>query len=511
MKKIMLVAIAAAAIPLFAAQEKLLAVKIADNAEIVRAVGKFGEFTGNAMIGAMVSGAIQSAPHVAFFGPMRNGASAAFLIYGDTSASDLEKISNSAKRAVVYPMQDKKDAFLKRHPKSVVGKDGVIKVTKGALDMFGKNGCHVVFSKDGKWAAAADDAKTAKAALADEKFYSKSNEGDLARLYVMPAGIKLASMAIEKAAAEKPAEADGKLDAENAKVAVEFIKKIKAGYLAIAVNDKGIDLSGSVLPVEGSDLAAIGKKGTIDPVKALSAAQADSVSTSVYAPGLFNASTFAETIDMAIDALAKNGIKTEFMKYSRKGNNVACALDIKKAVEYISGEGKKALEKVDDKAFEESMEKVSQNISKTWYKYDQDTKSGMIAIAMPPYKPEKSPSAMFTGVFSKDEIRKDAVFAAVYSFYDIVKVVIGELMKVVKDPEFDQLKPLMAMLPPEGNGGCGAMSWVEKGKIRGLYRISPGEIKGISSFANIAMASMMSKAAAGAQMSFDDDDDDDDD
>ena len=42
MKKIMLAAMAATVIPLFAAQEKLLAVKIADNAEIVKAVGRFG-------------------------------------------------------------------------------------------------------------------------------------------------------------------------------------------------------------------------------------------------------------------------------------------------------------------------------------------------------------------------------------------------------------------------------------------------------------------------------------
>ena len=40
MKKIMLAAMAAVALPLFAAQEKLLAVKIADNAEIIKAVGR---------------------------------------------------------------------------------------------------------------------------------------------------------------------------------------------------------------------------------------------------------------------------------------------------------------------------------------------------------------------------------------------------------------------------------------------------------------------------------------
>lgn len=511
MKKIMLAAMAATVLPLFAAQEKLLAVKIADNAEIVKAVGRFGEFSGNAMLGAMVSGMIQTAPHTAFFGPMRDGASAAFLIYGDTSASDLEKILNSAKRAVVYPMQDKKDAFLKRHPKSVVGKDGVIKVTKGALDMFGKNGCYVVFSKDGKWAAAADDAKTAKAALADEKFYSKSNDGDLARVYVMPAGIKLASMAIEKAAAEKPAEADGKLDAENAKVAVEFIKKIKACYLAIAVTDKGLDISGSVLPAEGSDLAAIGKKGTINPVKALSAAPADAVSTYAYAPGLFDAEKFAKIIDMLKDAFAKNGIKTDFFKYTKKANDLAFSFDIKKAVEYVSGEGKKDLDKVDEKAFDAMMDKVAAEANKELYKFNQDTKSGMIVTTMPPCKPNKSPSKMFTGIFSKDEIRKDVVCVGVYSLYDVVKVVLNECMKVVKDPAFDQVKPLLAMLPPEGNGGLGAMTWVEKGKIRALYRVSPGEIKGISSLVNVAMAGMMSQMAVSSQMSFDDDEDDDDD
>ena len=512
MKKIMLAAMAATVLPLFAAQEKLLAVKIADNAEIIKAVGRFGEFSGNAMLGAMVSGMIQTAPHTAFFGPMRNGAPASILFYGDADAADLDKITDSAKKAIVYPVQDSKEAFLKRHPKSVSGKDGVVKVTKGeGMDMFENGVCHVVFSKDGKWAVAADDAKTAKAALSDVKFYSKGNDGDLARIYVMPAGLKLVSKACDKAAAEISAETEDKVEKENIKELIGILKSVKAGYVAIAVTDKGIDMSASVLPSEGSALAAIGKKGTIDPLKALAAAPADSVSTYVFAPGLFDAGEYAKIFDLLKAASAKNGVKLDFFKYSRKANDIAFAFDIKKAVEYISGEGKKDIEKIDDKVFAKEMEMLSAEASKLWYKFDRDTKAGMATVVMPPCKPNKSPSAMFAGVFSKDEIRKDVLWAYAYSFYDAVKTVLDECMKVVKDPDFDQLKPIISTLPSKVDGGTCAMTWVENGKIRALYRVSPGEVKGISSLVNVAMAGMMSQMAVSSQMSFDDEDDDDDD
>ena len=118
---------------------------------------------------------------------------------------------------------------------------------------------------------------------------------------------------------------------------------------------------------------------------------------------------------------------------------------------------------------------------------------------------------MFAGVFSKDEIRKDVLWAYAYSFYDAVKTVLDECMKVVKDPDFDQLKPIISTLPSKVDGGTCAMAWVENGKIRALYRVSPGEVKGISSLVNVAMAGMMSQMAVSSQMSFDDEDDDDDD
>ena len=498
MKKIMLAAMAAVALPLFAAQEKLLAVKIADNAEIIKAVGRFGEFSGNAMLGAMVAGMIQTAPHTVFFGPMRNGAPASILFYGDADATDLDKITDSAKKAIVYPVQDSKEAFLKRHPKSVSGKDGVVKVTKGeGMDMFENGICHVVFSKDGKWAVAADDAKTAKAAIADEKFYSKGNDGDLARIYVMPAALNLLSKACDKAAAEISAETEDKVEKENIKELIGILKSVKAGYVAIAVTDKGIDMSASVLPSEGALLAAIGKKGTIDPVKALAAAPADSVSTYAFAPGLFDAGEYAKMIDMFTGLFVKKGIKLDFFK----------------AVKYISGEGKKDIEKLGgkDQDLDKELEKLAAEMNGTWYKFDRDTKAGMMTLAMPPCKPNRSPSAMFTGVFSKEEIRKEVVSAYAYSFYDVAKAVIDECMKVVKDPDFDQLKPIISTLPSKVDGGTCAMTWVENGKIRALYRVSPGEVKGISSLVNVAMAGMMSQMAVSSQMSFDDEDDDDDD
>lgn len=514
MKKIMLAAMAAVVLPLFAAQEKLLAVKIADNAEIVKAVGRFGEFSGNAMLGAMVSGMIQTAPHTAFFGPMRNGAPASILFYGDADAADLDKITDSAKKAIVYPVQDSKEAFLKRHPKSVSGKDGVVKVTKGeGMDMFENGVCHVVFSKDGKWAVAADDAKTAKAALTDVKFCSKGNDGDLVRVYVMPAGLKLVSKACDKAASEISAETDDKVNLEDMKAVIALVKSIKAGYAAIAVNEKGIDVSGSILPAEGSELAAIGKKGTIDPVKALSAAPADSVSTYAFAPGLFDAGEYAKMIDMFTGLFVKKGIKLDFFKYSRKANDIAFSFDIKKAVKYISGEGKKDIEKLGgkDQDLDKELEKLAAEMNGNWCKFDRDTKAGMMTLAMPPCKPNKSPSAMFTGVFSKEEIRKEVVSAYAYSFYDVAKTVLDECMKVVKDPDFDQLKPIISTLPSKVDGGICVMTWVENGKIRVLYRVSPGEVKGISSLVNVAMAGMMSQMAVSSQMSFDDEDDDDDD
>ena len=80
-----------------------------------------------------------------------------------------------------------------------------------------------------------------------------------------------------------------------------------------------------------------------------------------------------------------------------------------------------------------------------------------------------------------------------------MKNIMEEIVKTSgrKDAQSAMIAQFMQMMPPAGDGGTALAVWTEKGKVRYLMRVSPGEIKGFSSFLNLAAASAMSQASQG--------------
>ena len=514
MKKCFMAAIAILALQGFAANEKVLAVKLAGSDKMMQAVMKFGELTGNPMAGAMLSGFVQELTYVKFFGPMREGAAATMGIYADTATvniEDLGKLTKSEKlaRAVAYPIAGTKASFLALHPKSVE-KDGVIKVTKGpGMDVIqGKKELFVAFSRDGRWVAVSDRPAIAKAAVSDVKFNESGVGEDIARVYVTQAGVKMlrniADLAVKKGE-------EMKAGVERIKAMSEKIKKISFAGGAVAIGDKGIDLKTIFVPEKGSDLALLGKKGTIDPVKMLSAAPANAVFASAFAPGMYDLGKFCGSIDELRKIFSDNGIDTGFFKHSLKGGHLSMALDVEAAIAYFGegGKGAKAIEKMDDEAFDNSMMDFLERLRKTYVTLNKDAKAGGSSLVISSVKPKASPAAIYRKVMSDVPVGDGVVSAVALSAANTAKAILGLVFEKSSEPEMRQLKMLLSSVPENPNGGLCTMLRLDKGKVVGMLRISSAELKTISSFANIAMAASMSKAASG--MSFEEDDDDDDD
>ena len=491
MKNMFFAAAAVAALNLSAQPEKIAAVKVADNATFSAAVMKVAEFSGNAMAGAMLSGTLQNAAHLRFFGTLRNSEPTTCLMFAEGGAL---ASADEVQAALVCPVAVSKADFKKKHPGSTE-KNGVVKVTKGpAVEIFDGT-AYVVFSKDGKWAAAAKNEKIARAALAESKFNEKPIGSDIARLYIMPAGVKRLAQAV----AESKNDGDIRSSAD-AKALAERIKNgISAGYAAVSIGDKGIDLNVSLLPVKGSDYASLASKAAIDVSGALSRIPASAFAGSAFAAGMYDNGKLCAYVGEIKKTLEKNGVKMDALNVKVAGDMLAAGFDVRSFVKYMSDGGKAAFDKIDFAAMQRQLADVSAKYRETaGGKFDPSAKAGSSCISLPPFKPKRTVGELYGRVLPEFKSRR-VLYAGVFSAYDAMKNIMEEIVKTSgrKDAQSAMIAQFMQMMPPAGDGGTALAVWTEKGKVRYLMRVSPGEIKGFSSFLNLAAASAMSQASQG--------------
>lgn len=499
MKKLIAAAVSAMALASMAAMEEVAKLRFADADGLVAAVAKIGEMSGNGMIGVAAAAQVNELEIFKFFGTARPGASIAmsFLADGEKLDKGLEAFGDSLGVVVLYPINGKAE-FLSKHPGSVET-NGVVFVQDDSCDMFDET--YLAFSPDGKWVAASDKADLAKTGLGLASAASKPMGADLVKVRVGEKSMKLLLSVLEKASAESAAKGEELVSKKD----LEYLKGFASLAGSIRVGSSGIDFLSRLGVVKGSEADKIGSKPLAKD--ALAFAGENAVSAVAAAEGSGGADA-KEVVDVVVSALAKRGVKLDFLGLKSAPGRVTLDLDIPALVKYVQGEGAAAFSKIDPEeliaelrpALEAATSKTSPSAGPAF--------SG--ATSIKGFKPKFSAAARLAKTLP-EAARKPVYGVSACSIYSIVKGVVPQVVATLPAEAAGQAKPLLAALPDEGQGGIAQAWWRDGAAHVGIARISADEIRGIGATVNAVMGLVMANAMSAMQDASDTDDEDPDD
>ena len=473
MKRILFALFASLAVSVNAATwTKLGGVQIVDVAGLTESAMKLGEISGNTMLGAMLAAKIAEMPGNEFFGAMRQGGSLYLPFYVDSDklaeADDATDVGDAIEFAVVYPMAITKEEFLKQHP-GATETNGFVKVFG---DIFSpkenwdeEDIIYVVFSEDGKWAAASDSQAQAVAAAADFPLSGRPMAGDVIRIEVLPRGIA----ELRKAA-----------DDEDVKKILESFDSCR---FAIRIGDAGIDLHGAIRTVEGSVLSKAGDVALPEDPFAFD----DGTAFAAIADSFTDQTGSAQLVNKALDILKDAGCDaSRFIACSETNDVCRISVDIKEFAKYSSNPSNR----LDNVNFDDVCEKIG-NLDDGADKFKLSTKPYGVAISAVGQKPRFSASQRFANVLP--EVKgKRMFYAGTYSLSALVQAIIEAATSAMDDKTRAESALLVAMLPKECLGGIACAYWREEGEINMLGRFSADEIRNIvTGVSSVAMYAMM--------------------
>lgn len=500
MKKIIASVVVAFALAAVAAPEKIASVQISDVAGVVSAASKLGEFTGNAMLGAMAAAQLAQNPFAQFFGPGRDGASTLIVVFHDGPLpDDLSAATNGFSCAFVYPVTRTKAQFLENFPEAKES-DGVIAVNGTGL--LGKS--FVTFTADGKWAVAATEKAVVAAALKEIGSAAKPLGASVLRVRVTAKGVELAVRGFDKFGAEMAKQAGAKqTDVEEAvKLVKDVYGQFAGAVFDLGVTDKGLDIGLAAKPRTGTDFDAIGRK--LLPADPLAFAGKDSF-LAVAAAEDAGQGDSAKQGDAFFALLAKYGLDTKkWLSREKTAGGEKFTLDFDGAVSYFKGEGAAAFGKIDPQKF---MEEFSA-LSPKKFEVKGPAYSGSFALKGETFA--TSAAERFAKILPEAAAKKPYA-VQMLSLYALARKLAPKAVELADEDERQILKPMLAALPPAGEGGTAVVGWREKDVIRGLIRVSPDEIRGISSVVNVGMGFFVMRAMSASALEMDDADDDPDD
>lgn len=503
MKKLLVPVFAAFALVAVAAPEKIASVQITDVAGVVSAATKLGEFTGNAMLGAMAAAQVAQNPLAQFFGPGREGAATTLVIFQDGPLPKAEELGSKAgdvfSAALVYPMTRTKAQFLESFPEAKE-ENGVIAVN--GTGMFGKG--FVKLTADGKWAVASDKKELLPVAIKEIATTAKPLGSRVLRARVSAKGMESLVQVLDMVGAEAVKSANG-ANVADTQAAFDMIKKVYGQVVGavfdIAVTEKGIDFGVGIKPRAGTDLDAVGRKSL--PADALAFAGADAFVAVAAAENAGQGSTAKQT-DALYALLAKYGIDTKWISREKTAKGEKFTFDFDGAVAYFQGEGKAKFEQIEPEKFLKDFSEIGpKDIEVKGPAY-----SGSLAlkgVTLP-----TTAAARFAKIMPEAAAKKPYLVEMV-SFYALVKTLAPKLVAFAPEDQRQVLKPMIDALPAASEGGVAVAGWRTKDVVEGLFRISPDEVKGLSALVNAGMGFYMMQAMNAATLEMDDEDDPSDD
>lgn len=488
MKKLIVTVVAAFALVAVAAPVKIASVQITDVAGVVSAATKLGEFTGNAMLGAMAAAQVSQNPLAQFFGPGREGAATLVTVFQDGELPKAEAFhgmaSNVFSVAFVYPATRAKAQFLENFPEATET-NGVIAVN--GTGFLGKG--FVRFTADGKWAVASDRKDLIPVALKEISTVTKPLGSRVLRMRITAKGIDTALKVIDMA--QGPWEKDGNASAEDlvqAKAAMKLVKdfygQVAGAMVDLSVTEKGLDVGIAAKPRVGTDLDLVGKKTL--PADPLAFAGADAFLAAAAAEDAGQGSPSKQS-DALYALLAKYGIDTRWLAREKTAKGEKFTLDFDGAVAYFQGEGAATFAKIDPLQFMKDFSAIGpKEIEIKGPAY-----SGSFALKGEKFA--KTASERFAAVLPEAAAKKPYLVEMI-SFYAFVKALAPKLVAFMPEEQRPVLKPMIDTLPPAGDGGIAVVGWREKDLISGLVRVSPDEFRGISAIVNVGMGYFMMQA-----------------
>lgn len=498
MKKTLIAAVALAfGLGANAAVEKVATIQVADKNALIQAATAAGNLVGYPMLGMMATMGLAENPINAELGEFRPGESALGVVYVDIEkVAKLDDVDDAfGGFAFVYAPTKSKQDFLLSH-EDAVETDGVIKFEKDAF---------LVYSEDGKWAAVGSSAEFAKNGLAEAAVVQKPLDGDFARLAVLKPGMKLYSMAI--AEAMKEFEETGVSNVKAMPTLLATIEAIDSFDVSLGVNDAGLAVRGSFLPVAGSDLSKL----CVKPLEgdALAFAPADAIIATSAAEGSgFDAAAGVGLYDGIVAAIKEGGVNTDWYKSASEGTTYKIVCDVAAAVKYfMSEEGQTAAAAVDTNALQA---KVQSLYNEDMCKINPASKPYSFSLSIPKTDSKASMSALFAKVLPEAAAKKPAA-VSVYRYYSTIKALAPEFAALIpQDGNASLISAGISTLPTDDDAAIATAIYREGDSIAFSARASAQEIRGFTAVVNAIIAYAAMSNAENCACEDDDDDADED-
>lgn len=488
MKHLLATALASLSLAAFGAWEKVASARLADAEALMQGVTRAGELTGNQMLGMMAAQMVGQLPGADLMGPGRPGAAISYVLFVDGKAlsKDPSEMLGALKYAVLYPVAQTKDAFLKDQ-EGAVETNGVVRVcASDGDDEEDKKVTFVAFSTDGKWAAYGDDAQCVKAALADVKDAERKMKGDLVALQVAPHGLTLVQRVIDEAIKEaaKDEKLKDKVSPKHLANVREVLASVTACYLGVRVGERGIEVRSATGVKKDSYLTRVGQKA----ISANSWKGADPAAI-VFAAGAEDTGTEVISGDVVLSVLKKHGIDLPFLTIAKPMPNYEVVTVDVTGASACQKTLTNAVEKVDAKQLEKDLMALMPSRDSL---LEKNPEFGF-ALVVKDFKPVADPKTRFEKTLP--EVKDKPVIARGFiSVYSLLKSLVPVFLANVDANTRASLEPVLKNLPPEGVCGTAYASWREKNTWRTLLRVSADELKGLSGCFAAFMAMSMQQS-----------------
>ena len=462
MKKLTFLACVALTLASHAAYEKFGVLRLADTVAVTNAAAKLGAHIAMPDLDKGVLVPCENSLPAQILGLPRAGVPIGNVLYipSDDATLSAANFSEKMQMVVLYPTLIRKD-FVKEYNASET--NGVISLVSEdpASDFIITN--YIAYAKDNRWAAFAPNAELALAALAEtNSFENAALDGNFC-------DITIEGKHLPKTFWE--------LDEKQKK----DLKDIKAIKLGLRVDEKGLDMRGEIQLVPEAALLKQYKKPLTGA--ALSFADKDVLfagETVAVEEGVPFATVFADFKKL----LTKYGYKVDSIVCQETNNISHISFDLKRFMAENKGltnsfnlaQAPQAL-LADIAAFTNNATIKVTNAAPR-----------RIAFSIKDAKGACSPAERFASVLPEAK-EKPVSVAFAGTFYGLAKILVGQCVAVndkINDETMKMVSFMLAALPSAEQGGTAGAYWCEGESLCFQYRLSAGELNGLSKLIQIS-------------------------
>lgn len=463
---------------------KLGTLLVTDQAGLVKATAQLAGLAGNPMLGVMASTSIASFPVYKHFGPMRENSQMLFVAYGEALEDDFDDIEG----AVLYPPQRTKIAFMAEHP-GCYEKDGVIVIEERNATAAGDDDdgdddddssvkrTYTAFSEDGQWATMSNDKDAALRALGEVAQATAPLNGEIARLTIFKDVFQSLSVAIGKGLQHETNERK-KATMMQLKDRVNMIDTVTVG---LKITEAGGEISGTFVPVAGTELATVGREPLAAAPLAFAPAQAIFAAASAKGSGerKFDATQYGALVAL----LEKHGVMSDYCTCAFADDSANMTIDIAKAIAFFKGPGAEKASVIDPESFVEEMGTIFNSADQTPI---AEQAGGAISLTLANHPAAVAPEAKFNALFP-EAASLQPFTVSVGSYYELVKALATEAVPEAPEEIRPTITTILSTLPPAGNAAIANVYYRSGDTILFTSRISVDELRGIGAIVNAAV------------------------